>query len=158
MPNKGFEIPRWHMDGKFFDSGEDIQYKAVVALKGPATLFFEVSSEQRQQLVMIDQEGPQIDEANPAVSFAVWFKYENSIRRLNRAQLLPVSQAITAKRGYGTLFAVGNPKNAAVHSEPNFTTNRFFMGVVTGTREQILGRKAEIEKQPKIVMHSMAPQ
>ena len=38
-PNPSFDIPRWHMDGKYFKEANNVpKLKLVVSLKGPSTL------------------------------------------------------------------------------------------------------------------------
>ena len=46
----------------------------------------------------------------------------------------------------GAVFNVGDPIHAAVHSEPEFDSARWFMSVVPGSRSQIMGLKQRWQK------------
>ena len=55
LPNNGFDIPRWHNDGKFFDvikiGCNEKQSKFITTLKGPGTLLCNPCAKIRDELL-----------------------------------------------------------------------------------------------------------
>jgi hypothetical protein len=132
IPTKEFTIPRWHLDGYYYKPYIDNQYKAAVALKGPRTLFFNASNEQRKALsdyqlsIQTDEKG-EIDKDKMIVLANNQKMFLNNI--FNK------SMAITADSGQGTIFLAGD--NGAIHSEPDIASQSLFVSILPGSRVQI---------------------
>ncbi|RDH40481.1 MAG: hypothetical protein CFE62_003740 [Candidatus Aquirickettsiella gammari] len=110
-PVNAFAEPRWHRDR--FDyppSGE--QYKGAVTLKGDGTIFYNELPSETAALNRVKHDKKLLD------------------------QVLDKTRLASAPFGLGTLFIVG-ADNAPIHSEPHITTERLFLAVVTGSKEQI---------------------
>lgn len=135
IPNSDFDIPRWHIDGNFYD-GSDKQYKIVMVLKGPQTLFFNLPEEMKDWFI------------NAAQSKII-YNHDGSINKAETLQAngsrnlvadtlksLGGDRVVSAKFGQGAAFIVGS-HDAAVHSEPPINAPRLFISIVPGNEEQI---------------------
>lgn len=115
-----YDVPRWHTDGYYYEPFQGNQYKVVISLKGAGTLFSSVAPSVRR-------------------AFNALQKLEDTEEtRQQRARLLaPHSPSSPFVWGQGSIFIVGSPTNAAIHSEPPIKEERLFMSVLPGTKSQI---------------------
>lgn len=118
-----YDIPRWHTDGTFYTS-MSMQYKIVMALKGPQTLFypkalFETLSDQMQNEFHFLSDGKDGPKEN----------------RIAQAKILDASQIISSSLNQGALFLVGD--NGALHSEPPINEERLFLSILPASKEEI---------------------
>lgn len=115
--NAFFDQPRWHTDGRYFGfddkSRSQTCVKFAAALKGPGTLFYPVSEEERDM-----------------------FRAHQNDRGF-LAQFLDPRKAVQTKSGEGAFFLVADPLNSAVHSEPSITEDRLFFSVLPGSNGEI---------------------
>lgn len=116
MPSDTFKIPRWHMDGNYYQPFGENFPKFVIALKGPSTLFYQANSEDRKQ----------VDAHN---------SFDDAVRA-ELAQLLDPKKIMSPQQGEGALFTVGTSESA-VHSEPDIQESRLFLALVFGSQKQI---------------------
>jgi hypothetical protein len=112
LPNKDFNIPRWHFDG--FEN----QSKFVTLLQGLGTLFISDKDIKAKEIFfkIVDKE------------------YKVLANKLKDADI------VQPNNNQGTIFLTGFPKNnklLAIHSEPNNDKSRFFISVMCGTKEEI---------------------
>lgn len=129
----GFDIPRWHMDGLYYSTPTGTQYKFVTALKGSQTLFYSLSSEQRKDFITYMRESwKNIDYNNNDDVEA-----QNKIDRDIFNKLFDIGNALSAPRGFGGIFVVGDISHATLHSEPKFDTERLFISVLPGDEDEI---------------------
>lgn len=119
LPNDAFAIPRWHTDGKYYDShpGEK-QYKLVATLKGAPTLFsFATDMAKVETLMQATNEEP----------------FDLTLRK-ELAKV--VAQKDLGNANQAVIYRVGDSE-AVMHSEPHITEPRIFVSVLPGTTEQI---------------------
>ncbi|MES2219246.1 MAG: hypothetical protein V4501_12650 [Pseudomonadota bacterium] len=110
-----WDLPRWHTDGYYYAPYSGEQYKAVITLKGPGSLFYPLPNELRQQFNSL-----QLNPDNRAII----------------AKLLDPAKAISIDIKKGVIFIVG-ADYAAVHSEPPIHESRLFLSIVPGSKTEI---------------------
>ncbi|MDX1921611.1 MAG: hypothetical protein SFW65_00590 [Alphaproteobacteria bacterium] len=127
LPNHKFDVPRWHIDGYFYEPFQGAQYKAAIALKGPGTLFASLNDEWRSAfLECMMQHNP----SNPLDD------------RIKLAKMIAEQGQVTMTgERQGAVFAVGDRKASTIHSEPPVNAPRLFLSIVPGTRDQIAALK-----------------
>lgn len=137
-PNTEYDLPRWHTDGAFYKSKENICYKQAYALKGPSTLFLQVPDDVRAQFFAIQ------NQTFAGMTYAeIKSLSEEEIDALilpdrkKLAELLAGYYVHTALVNTGTIFVTGGRNKGAIHSEPPMHEDRLFMSVVKGTPDQI---------------------
>lgn len=113
LPKDKFDMPRWHTDGTYYSPRDSLQYKFAAALKGSQTLFLPMNDEMRN------------------------LYEENYTNREFLSRLFDSKKAECAQRGQGAFFLVGNPKIAALHSEPCIHAPRLFISVLPGNQSEI---------------------
>lgn len=116
-PMTEFDIPRWHMDGRYygFDNPfmyQEILFKFAATLKGASTLLYNIPDTQRQEF---------LDHWND---------------RVGLSKLVDPLKVESPKKGEGVLFIVADI-NGAVHSEPKIHENRLFFSVLPGDESEI---------------------
>jgi len=127
-PRHEYDIPRWHFDGYYMPTlaGQKapMQYKFALTLKGPSTLFCPIPTdfaELRQLLSSLMTNRPLMSE------------------------LCGLSPLISPPKGFGAFFIGGNPKTAAVHSEPRLAeTTRLFLSIVPCNLAEVERVKAKL--------------
>jgi len=146
LPNKEFDITRWHTDG--FEN----QTKFITLLKGPSTLFiddkdikskktyFEIIDKIRKEInKFIEKNGVKIGELD---------KINNKYRKVFDIKLKD-AKIIQPNNNQGVIYKTDLPKNnnklMGIHSEPINDKPRFFISVMCGTKEEI-NKIAEIRK------------
>jgi len=130
--------PRWHTDGYYYATFQGQQYKIACALKGPGTVFCNVSEDIRKKFQELESQtfAEMTKEEIGKLTFQQRQQFEQKTR-LKLAELLAdlsIEQAPTAQ---GMLFIVGDKNSAAIHSEPPIKEDRLFISIVPGSREQI---------------------
>lgn len=127
IPSDKFKTPRWHSDGPFYppknsDSYYDPyyepyghQYKFVWTPKGPSTLFYDLPDTQREEFDRLS------------------FHYDRDA--LHR--FIDIHKAVSFEKDFGAFFIVGNMKYGAVHSEPDLVSDRLFISILPGNKEEI---------------------
>ncbi len=119
-PNQEFDIPRWHIDGQFFDSSEPT-FKYAQTLKGPSTLLIEVPEAIRNQLIEFSRQKNLTEQE----------------KRTRIMHLLKPYTVVQPGTSQGFYFSVGDLKTSAIHSEPPMRQDRIFFSIVAGTKKQI---------------------
>lgn len=112
-----FDIPRWHTDGYFYNldvEERDEQYKVIIVLKGPQTLFYDLPSDMREMFNVLC-----LRDDRDAL-----------------AQMLDITQSTSAQLYHGAIFIVG-ADYSAVHSEPAIHEDRLFLSILPGSKKQI---------------------
>ena len=115
-PMNLFDIPRWHIDGCYFnlhDPYTEKTFKFAATLKGPCTLLHNLPTALRD-------------------IFNAHFE-----DRLYLASLIHPSTIEAAQKGQGVFFIVCDPLLSAVHSEPKLDTDRLFFSVLPGNISEI---------------------
>jgi hypothetical protein len=145
IPNPAFKIPRWHQDGYYFTQKEE-DYKAVATIKGPGTLFYRPSHEEKEYMAQIKRDHPPITlDSNGKPDFNEIIRQSDE-DRAKLANFFDKSKATSTAFGKGSIFISGSDY-AAVHSEPDITSQRFFLSVTPGNKDKIQQRN---ENQKKI--------
>lgn len=138
LPNKDFNISRWHTDG--FEN----QSKFVTLLKGPSTLFiadkdikaketfFEITDKMfKEETKYIKKNGMKIDEI---------LKIDDKYRKILAKKLKDV-KIDQPNNNQGAIFltdiSINDNKLIGIHSEPVNDKPRFFISVMCGTKEEI---------------------
>ncbi len=128
QPNDLFKYPRWHTDGCYFPPHQGEQFKVVVTLAGPGTLFYNLPDTQREAFNLLDND---------------------------RAKTLKMLQGIkpeTPAAGQGAVFIAGSQTRAAVHSEPHINSPRLFLAIAPCSRSQLNCRfESQKEFQRKLM-------
>jgi hypothetical protein len=110
-PTAMFREPRWHSDTYYYPTSVT-QYKIAITLKGDPTIFYDASAEERGQLEKLKSNKDALKNAlNP-------------------------DQIVSPRFGEGSLFIVG-PDYAPIHSEPNIRSERLFLSMIPGSKQQI---------------------
>lgn len=115
-PNHEFDLPRWHMDGKYYDllnPNPEMLFKFAAVLKGRPTLLYHLTPELR------------------TIFNAHWTD------RVYLSKLLDINSTVSPQKGQGVFFIVGDTELGAAHSEPKMDTDRLFFSVLIGTEANI---------------------
>lgn len=133
-----FDIPRWHQDGYFYSPYDRPQYKIGIVLKGPGTLFCSLSDEGRTEFNTIQSSIPLTPDMSPdeikAKTIELQYLLAQLIEKYKARKEAPVYQGETNS---GIIFIVGDENSAAIHSEPPIHSDRLFVSVLPGTKQQI---------------------
>jgi len=141
-PNNDYDIPRWHMDGKFFmntlEDRKQIQSKFVTVLRGSGTLLVSATKKEKEEYNRIMRENaPKTQEE--AMKF-YQDEHKQMELRLKTNKVFENKKVKQLKNDEGLIFIVGNDK-ALVHSEPPMNSPRMFISILPGTATQIAGLK-----------------
>ncbi len=123
IPTPRYDVPRWHVDGPYYhsDSAEDLLFKFVVTLKGPTTLFYPLTLNERKAT-------------------------EKTIH--NRHYMMNFcrnEKILSPKLGEGVIFRGGQyTAKTALHSEPPIHETRLFFSMVPCIEEQLPFLKARV--------------
>jgi hypothetical protein len=134
-PFTGTYTHRWHRDGFYYRDREFAdknlyQVKLAGALCGPGTTFIKASDDIRDKFLELYSR-----------------LYKNIDRTSREAHLHNqkiIEQALEyeveyqPKNGEVALFVVGNKERAAIHSEPDMNSDRFFFSIVHGSKSDIM--------------------
>lgn len=137
FPNKGFDIPRWHTDGYYYnvdDYRENnlSQIKLAGVLIGPGTLFKVDNSKMRNKYWELHRS--LYTNFNPT-------DFDSDKDLENRKIIDDVIQkypSIYPNNNQVAIFVVGQMSRSAIHSEPPIHSKRLFYSIVTGTRDEIM--------------------
>lgn len=129
LPHDDFTIPRWHSDGKYFDS-EDETYKLVMTIKGALTRFGETKDLGVFEEIMKEVSRNHDLHSDDSETF------EREDLRLRKELDAIVQEIHPSQQGEAVYYLVGN-RDAQIHSEPKIDTPRIFMSVVAGSTDQI---------------------
>lgn len=119
-----YDLPRWHMDGNYYQPYNFNLPKFAATLKGDATFFYPPTEVERKDVINYAQD----DERGLLAS------------HLNQKRIA------IAEYGFGCFFRVGDPLHAAVHSEPPIQQERLFLSMVCGSAEQIADLKTRWDR------------
>ena len=131
IPN--YDIPRWHYDGRFYDSDTYYQLKLAGVLKGPTTLFKENTNEMRNVFTPLFEEYIRSPE----------YKNRDKEKELERRKIIDdkisIYNTMSPKENQVAIFVVGskNEERDAIHSEPVIDRPRIFFSIVAGNKKQI---------------------
>ena len=128
-----FDIPRWHIDGKYF--GEKlIQSKFVTVVKGPGTLLKDNTLDIKKVFHPIRDEFLKEIRGVPNGTDE-WTKINNKYREKFAHELQPF-ETKQLTNDDGVIFFAGD-ENSAIHSEPKMDKQRMFISILPGTKEDI---------------------
>jgi len=120
LPNNEFNIPRWHIDGNFFERvNNEHQSKFIMTLKGPGTLLCNANETTRKIFFENFQGSREISE------------------RHKLDEILKSQKVIQLQNNQCAIFLVGDRNIAAIHSEPPVTEPRIFISILPGYDYQI---------------------
>lgn len=114
-PNDLFNVPRWHVDGNYYEPYNSNLPKFAVTLKGDSTLFYNATDGERKDVM----------------------SFSADEERVFLSSRLDTNKIKVPTLGVGTFFIVGDSMRAAVHSEPQIKQERLFLSMVCGSNEQI---------------------
>ena len=127
--NSLFDVPRWHIDGTYYKSIDNYNIKLAGVLKGPATIFKSDNAEMRQ------------------IFIPLLLEHSRNKQNFNKETDVESRMSINEKiKNYETrhpttnqvaIFAVGDTKKAAIHSEPKIDRERLFFSIVAGNKTHI---------------------
>ena len=122
VPTDAYDIPRWHMDGYYFNPAgpHEMLYKYVVTLRGPATLFYPLCYEERKKVCRKT-------------------KYRDYM-----AQFCKKDSIVQPQQGQGAFLIGGRIPQAALHSEPQMHEPRLFLSVVPCNANQLIELKKKV--------------
>ncbi len=135
IPNKSnlFDVPRWHQDGYYYSPFRGFMYKIALTLKGPTTLFYNISSQDRKKFDEIFDRKIEYKDENGQLQRESYGDTIEGRKELDKD--IDHSKVHQPKLYTGTVFIVGD--NAAVHSEPPIHSDRIFISIVPGSKKQI---------------------
>lgn len=136
LPNDLFDMPRWHIDGRFFSLKSDsLQYKIVTTLKGDSTLFYPVDDKAREEFNAIHTNNlNSIRNQDGSVEYEKLLRVSEENRKV-LASKLDLANAISNQEGQAAIFVVGSDF-AAIHSEPAIKSPRLFLSILPATKEE----------------------
>lgn len=140
-----FDIPRWHIDGKYFKDKLN-QSKFVTVVKGPGTLFKDNTPEIKKVFHPIRDEFHK-EISNVEVGTDEWTKISNKYRKKFDHELQPF-KTNQLSNDDGIIFFAGD-ENSLIHSEPHMDRQRMFISILPGTKEDIdiiVNRQKMIQK------------
>jgi len=139
--NNYFDIPRWHTDGCYYlADGMHPQYKIVLTLKGPGTLFYNLPDNLRDRFNELQYIAPEEFKSHN-------LEKEMMEQRIERAQLIDNSKIIKGEVGKGYIFTACEQKYATVHSEPKMDGQRLFISIYPETFKNIKELEERWEKK-----------
>jgi hypothetical protein len=128
-----FDIPRWHIDGKYF--GEKLnQSKFVTVVKGSGTLLKDNTPELKNVFHQIRGEYRK-EIQNVLFNTDEWTKINNKYRKKFADELQPF-ETKQLSNDDGLIFFAGD-ENSAIHSEPKMDSQRMFISILPGTKKDI---------------------
>ncbi|AYV84652.1 MAG: hypothetical protein Hyperionvirus32_19 [Hyperionvirus sp.] len=138
-PNKLFGEPRWHVDGLFFLEHDPKipQSKFIFTIKGPGTLLADVSEELRGEFTAV-----RMVVGDDAKAFDLRAA-RNKVISASAETEKKLSQLHNSK---GVIILVGNPTDAAIHSEPSIDAPRIFLSVLPGDSADVSGLQKRFAK------------
>jgi hypothetical protein len=131
LPTDKYKYPRWHIDGKYYDS-ERRQFKLVSVPKGDVTLFIEPNEDVRKKFIDLDIEKHKEYNNDYSNFYEVNLKYGKMFN-----ELFKDDKIVKVKNNYYVEFNVRDKAIGAIHSEPDMKVPRLFFSIVPGTREEI---------------------
>jgi hypothetical protein len=135
LPTEEHKIPRWHQDGKYYNSNDDNnKYKFVATIKGNGTIYCQPNEDKLIEFYKIKNEidKEMINLMNDRSKFQMMFEKEKNAMY----ELFKNIKVKQIKKNHGLYFKVGT-NDALIHSEPNIVEQRVFISILTGTVEQI---------------------
>jgi hypothetical protein len=140
LPNKYFDITRWHFDGY------ENQSKFVTLLKGPSTLFID-DKDIKSKKIYFEIDDKKSKETNKnGIKIKELIKIDDKYRKI-LAKKLKDAKIVQPTNNQGAIFLTDLPKNidksvihnklVAIHSEPINNNPRFFISVICGTQYEI---------------------
>ncbi|MGI4851060.1 MAG: hypothetical protein ACRYGR_03895 [Janthinobacterium lividum] len=153
-----FDQPRWHMDGCYYESFDGTQLKFAIVFKGPSTLFYPLSFDERQKFTDFTSESWQKIRTQFDQSLQQNTMTEEQIQdeknrlyeqeeKIFLSQMIQKSQIISLPSGQGMIFKVGNLTTAALHSEPPIKEDRLFLSIVPCGFKDISGMRQRLGKK-----------
>jgi len=139
LPHHEYDIPRWHKDGRFFNS-DTVQTKFATVLKGPGTLFIKESKKVNE---IYNKNNEEIRECYKKNKVTKMFdnEIENKYRKILARKLKNVKHN-QLEPNQGLIFLVGVNKNndliGLMHSEPKNDTPRIFISILPGLETEIM--------------------
>jgi hypothetical protein len=130
----GFDIPRWHRDGSFFDIDKLNQSKFVTVIKGPGTLLKENTIENKK---IYDEINTKRRAELNSQKNQEEFKIIDNKYREKFADALKESETKQINNDEGLIFFVGD-ENSAIHSEPKMDSQRMFISILPGDEDDIM--------------------
>ena len=138
LPNNRFTIPRWHMDGKFYNvnlrnvQSNDIQLKFITTLKGQGTLLANPTKKIKSKYWTITNG----NSTDPKTEFKK--RMDDRVIIDNLLQKFKIQ----SKNDEGVIFVcTANDRNnymiRGLHSEPDIVEPRIFISILPGTEREI---------------------
>ncbi|KAK7178530.1 hypothetical protein DPSP01_003522 [Paraphaeosphaeria sporulosa] len=139
-PHSGFDIPRWHQDGRMYayDEGREAvaRSKYALTLLGPPTLMLPVEDEVFAIMAQGEKE-------------CLWWQGKEEVEsteeeqdrayealRVWLAERLKDVKSVVVGKGQVVRFSWGR-EDSPVHSEPRMGTDRVFMTVMFGSEREL---------------------
>lgn len=125
-PTNEYDVPRLHTDGYYYSPRKGNQYKVAVTLNGAGTLFYKLPSDALRIFWEI-QKGQTLENYT-----------ENRVKLVKLLEQYPDNKSFVhqGKEYTGTVFIVGS-ESSAIHSEPPIHSERLFVSILPGSKEQI---------------------
>jgi len=140
-----FDIPRWHIDGKYFQDKLN-QSKFVTVVKGPGTLLKDNTPEIKKVFNPINNKfRDEIISVPYGSDQDKWTKVNNKYREIFDNELKPF-ETKQLTNDEGLIFFAGD-ENSAIHSEPKMDRQRMFISILPGSKEDI---QIMIDRQKKV--------
>ena len=143
LPNNDYNIPRWHKDGKYFIHSKKQSPKFATVLKGPGTLLIKNTKKVSKIYNDID-----IKEYNDMMNLSKTIEEKKILTEKYRkiyVKAFKKMKIYQTQNNEGVIWYSGiniwiNEKGlneGALHSEPKMTSQRLFISILPGSKEEI---------------------
>jgi hypothetical protein len=124
LPTLQYDRPRWHMDAAYYRMEANmLQYKFALTLIGTSTLFYPIPKEYLSMREVI---------------------FANMTNRPFMREFCDPIHVVVPKRGEGSYFISGNPREAALHAEPPMKEPRLFFSIVPCNERNIESLRKQV--------------
>jgi hypothetical protein len=149
-PNPDFDIPKWHLDGRYFEDKYTPTLKFVTTLKGPSTLLSdskqhnirgrirkETNTLKLQKLFSKLREAIKDNNKEIMLDLHKKIQHENIKTRKKVAKILDKDSVHSMSNGDGAIYTTNNSLYGCLHSEPPINEERIFVSILPGTEAEI---------------------
>ena len=144
-----FDIPRWHLDGRYFGKIKVPTLKLVSTLKGPSTLLSNSDQKDIRKIICdlnyddeirkMTQELKEIGKSD-VKKLKMLRKSLEEYRLKNRKKIMKIlnkESIVKMKSGDAAIYTTNNSEFGCIHSEPKITEDRIFFSVLPCTFEEM---------------------
>lgn len=140
QPHTGFDIPRWHQDGRMYtyDTGREAvaRSKYALTLLGPPTLLLPAEDDVFAILKEGEKKHPWCEEREDVETTEAEFHEREEALRVWLAERFSDLERVKVGAGKVVRFSWGR-EDSPVHSEPRMDRDRVFMTLMFGSESEL---------------------